>query len=60
MWTLEIKYALLTLMLKSLHNGLQAESGFKKEAQKTAVKDVKIVIKVKREITFNQLKTQFQ
>ena len=60
MWTLEMEFALLTSMLESVRNGLRAESGFKKEAWKTAVEDVKKVLKNKREVIVDQLKTKFQ
>ncbi len=60
MWTLEMGFALLTPMLESVRNELRAELGFKKEAWKTAVEDVKRVLKNEREIIVDRLKTKFQ
>ena len=58
-WTLEMEFVLLISMLESVHNGLQAESGFKKEACKIAVEDIKKVLKNKCKIIIDQLKTKF-
>lgn len=59
MWILEMEYTLLISMLESVRNRLRVETGFKKEAWKIAVEDVKKVLKVKRKVTVDQLKTKF-
>lgn len=50
MWTLEIEFALLTSILESMRNRLRAKSGFKKEAWKIGVEDIKKVLKNKRKV----------
>lgn len=58
--TLKIKYTPFTFILEFIYNKLQAKSSFKKEAQKTAIKDIKNVLKVEHKVIVNQLKTKFQ
>lgn len=60
MWTLEMEFALFTSMLESVRNGLQAKSVFKKEVWKTTVGDIKKMLKNKRKVIVDQLKTKFQ
>ncbi len=55
-----MEFALLTSVLESVRNGLRVELGFKKEAWKTAVEDVKRVLKNEREVIVDQLKKKFQ
>lgn len=53
-WDDEMELALLTAMVEAVRPGLRAESGFKKEAWKTAVTWVTNKLRIPREITVDQ------
>lgn len=53
-----MEQALLTAMVEAVRTGLRAESGFKKDAWKTAVTSVTNVLQTPREITIDQCKSK--
>lgn len=53
MQILEMKYILFTLILKFVHNRLQAKTSFKKEVLKIIVKNIKKVLKVDYKVIVN-------
>lgn len=53
-----MKLALLTTMVEVVWTGLCAESGFQKDAWKTAVTMVTNVLQILREITIDQCKSK--
>ncbi|MCJ1349569.1 hypothetical protein MMC31_007810, partial [Peltigera leucophlebia] len=57
-WDDKMELALLTAMVEAVRTGLRAESGFKKDAWKTAVTSVTNVLQIPREITIDQCKSK--
>ena len=55
-----MKFAFLTSVLEFVYNGSRVELCFKKAAWKTAVEEIKRVLKNLREIIVDQLKSKFQ
>ena len=57
-WDDKMELALLTAMVEAVRTGLRAESGFKKDAWKTAVTSITNVQQIPREITIDQCKSK--
>ena len=59
-WTPAMDLALIDSILKSVRNGLRAESGFKKEAWLIALGKVKEALNSSQEITIKQMMSKLQ